>query len=76
MAIDLIVAESFIVITSGIAIFFGIFNAAAVYAVDMDEVKGTEENDNISDEGDDHGQDRMDTKKTEKISPAKMEHML
>jgi hypothetical protein len=42
----------------------------------MDEVKGTEENDNISDEGDDHGQDRMDTKKTEKISPAKMEHML
>jgi hypothetical protein len=40
MAIDLIVAESFIVICSGISIFFGIFNAAAVYAIDMKEVVG------------------------------------
>ncbi len=39
MAIDVIVAESFIVICSGLSIFFGIFNAAAVYAIDMDEVR-------------------------------------
>jgi hypothetical protein len=38
MAIDVIVAESFIVICAGISIFFGIFNAAAVYAIDMLEV--------------------------------------
>jgi hypothetical protein len=40
MGIDVIVAETFIVICSGLAIFFGIFNAAAVIAVGMDEVKG------------------------------------
>jgi hypothetical protein len=80
MAVDLIVAESFIVITAGIAIFFGIFNAAAVYAVDMEEVVGQEkddisENDDM-DDADNKGQDRLDTKKIEHINPAKMAHML
>lgn len=76
MAVDLIVAESFLVITAGIAIFFGIFNAAAVYAIDMDEVRGTDPDDVSDNEEDQLGQDRMDTKKTEHIPPDKMEHML
>jgi hypothetical protein len=45
MAIDIIFAEAFIVVTACISIFFGIFNAAAVYAIDMDEVKGTDKDD-------------------------------
>lgn len=52
MAIDLIVAESFLVITSGIAIFFGIFNAAAVYAIDMKEVIGNQNDRDFSENED------------------------
>lgn len=40
MAIDIIVAEIFLLFTSITAIIFGIINAVAVYAVDMDEMKG------------------------------------
>jgi hypothetical protein len=65
------------VITAGIAIFFGIFNAAAVYAIDMEEVKTKEgeEEDEVSDH-EDLGQDKLDTKKIEHINPEKMARML
>jgi len=43
MFVDVIVAESFIIIASGLSIFFGVFNAAAVIAVDMDEVRGQDD---------------------------------
>lgn len=76
MAIDVIVAESFLVITAGIAIFFGIFNAAAVYAIDMEEVRAKEGEHSDDEFDDDKGQDRPDFKKIEHISKDKMTHML
>ncbi len=66
MAIDVIVAETFIVICSGLAIFFGVFNAAAVIAVSMDEVKASDgehsDNEELLEDVDTKGADKLDTK--------------
>jgi len=40
MGIDIVVAEIFLLFTSILAIVFGIMNAIAVYAIDMEEFKG------------------------------------
>lgn len=80
MAIDVIVAETFIIICSGLSIFFGIFNAAAVIAVSMDEVKASDDersdDEELLDEADTKGADKLDTKKVEHIHMEKMEHMI
>ena len=77
MAIDIIVAETFIIICSGLSIFFGIFNAAAVIAVSMDEVRARDgensDNEELLDDVDTKGADKLDTKKVEHINAAKIE---
>lgn len=40
MAIDIVVAEVFLLVAGIASVIFGIVNAVAVYAVDMDEIKG------------------------------------
>lgn len=80
MGIDVIVAETFIIICSGLSIFFGVFNAAAVIAVTMDEVKAEDgeksDEDELLDDADKKGADKLDTKQVEHIHKEKLEHML
>jgi H(+)-translocating pyrophosphatase len=80
MAIDIVVAEIFLIVTSIIAIIFGVMNALAVHAVDMDEIKGAaqdmSEHDSLMDDHDDDGRDRADPKKIETIDQQKLDLML
>ena len=81
MAIDILVAEVFLLVTSVIGIIFGIINTISVHAVDMDEIKGESgsdhsEHESLVDEHEDDGRDKPDPKKIEHISAEKLELML
>ena len=79
MAIDIIVAEIFLLSTSLVAIVFGIVNIIGVYSVDMDEMKGGGQDlsDSLVEEHDeDDGRDMPDPKKIEYVDQAKLDLMM
>jgi len=85
MAIDIIFAEVFLLVTSVIAVIFGIINMIAVNAVDMDEIKGSNgegaamlsEHEDVDGSMDsDHGRDQPDPKKIETIDQSRLDLML
>ena len=80
MAVSLIVAEIFLLVTSAIGIIFGIINVVSVNSVHMEEMKATgnefAENEGLLDDNDDDTEDKVDPRRRETVDQKRYELLL
>ena len=80
MAVDIVVAEIFLITTSVISIIFGLINMFGVLSIDMQEIvsAGQDLSDSLVEEEfeEDQGRDMVDPKKIETIDQEKLDLMM